>query len=64
MGVPLSRGGNGRHGYPPHRVIHQEAAGDHSRKGGLPTHILAAHGSGADAGDEPVGTIMGPRRGK
>ena len=35
VGVPLSSVGNIIHEAPPHRGVHQEAAGDHGGKGGL-----------------------------
>ena len=37
--VPLSSGGNIRHGDPPHWGIHQEEAGNHIGKDGLSPHI-------------------------
>ena len=39
VGVPLSSGGNGYHGDPPQRHVHQEATGNNSVKGGLPPHL-------------------------
>ena len=39
VGVPLGSGGNGIRRDPPHQVVHQEAAGDHSRKGSLLPHL-------------------------
>ena len=36
VGIPPSGGGNGQQGTPPHQRVHQEAAGDHSGKGGMP----------------------------
>ena len=37
--VPLGSGGNGSHRAPPHKVVHQATASDHSEKGVLPPHI-------------------------
>ena len=37
--VPLGSEGNGSHGDPPHRSVHQEAEVDHSGKGGPPLHL-------------------------
>ena len=39
VGVPLGSGGNGSRGAPPHGVVHQEAAGKLSGKGGMPPHL-------------------------
>ena len=39
VGITLGSGGNGSHGAPPHRGVHQEATGDNSGKGGLPPHL-------------------------
>ena len=60
MGVPLGSGGNGISGDPPHRGIHQETAGNHSGKDGMPLRILALHGGGEDAGDESDSVMVGP----
>ena len=39
VGVPIGRGGDGRCGAPPHQGVHQEAAYNHSREGGLPPRL-------------------------
>ena len=62
--VPIGSGGNGNRGAPPHWGVHQEATGNHSGEGGLPPRICTMHGGRADAGDKPVGTMVGSRRGK
>ena len=64
MGVPLGIGGNGSRGYPHHMGVHQETAGDHSGKGGLPPHIQALRKSEADAGDKLDGAMVGPGHSK
>ena len=37
--VTLGSGCNGSRGAPPHGVVHQEAAGKLSGKGGMPPHL-------------------------
>ena len=61
VGLPIGRGGNGRHGYPPYWGVHQEAADDHSGEGGLLPYICTTHRGGADTGDKPFGAIAGSR---
>ena len=39
VGVPLGSVENVNRRAPPHRGVHQEAVGNHSRKGLLPPHI-------------------------
>ena len=64
MGVLIGRGGYGIHGDPPHQGVHQEAAYDHIREGVMPPYLCTVHGGGLDVGDEPVGAMVGSRRGK
>ena len=39
VGVPLGSGGNVSHGDPTTLGVHQEASGEHNRKGGLSLHL-------------------------
>ena len=64
VGIPSGRGGDGCSGDSPHWGVHQEAADNHIGDGGLPPRICTVNGGGADDGDEPVGTMVGSRRGK
>ena len=64
MGVPSGILGDGRRGDPPHRNVHQEATYEYRREGGISTRICTVHGGGANSGDEPVGAMVGSRRGK
>ena len=62
--VSRVRGGDGRHGSPPHWSVHQEAEYNHFGEGGLLPHLCTVHGGRADAGDEPDGEMVGSKRGK
>ena len=64
MVVPIGRGGNGSHGDPPHWGLHQEAADNHIGEGSLSPRQCTVHGRGADARDDPVGAMVGSKRGK
>ena len=64
VGAPIDSGGDGNRWASPHWIVHQEAKEDHSGEGVLPPHLCTVHGGGADAGDEPVGAMVGSRRGK
>ena len=64
MGVSISRVGDGLSGDPPHHGVHQEAADDQRREGGLPPRLCTVHRVGADVRDDPVGSMVGTRRGK
>ena len=61
VGVPISREGGGSRGVPFHWGLHQEAVDEHSGESGLPSRLCTVHGSGADAGHEPVILMVGPR---
>ena len=39
VGLPLDSGGNGDRRAPSHRGVHQKELGNHSKKGGLLTHL-------------------------
>ena len=58
MGVRIGRGGNGSHGYPPHKGLHQEEADDNSGEGSLLSRTCTVNGGGADAGDNTVGAMV------
>ena len=64
VGVPIGRGGNGIHRAPPNWGVHQEAADNHSGEGGLPPCLCNVYGGVANARDDPVGGMVGSRRGK
>ena len=62
--VPISRGSDGSRRDPPHQGVHQEAVDEHSGEGGLPPRLCSVYRGGADDGDNPVGAMVGSRRGK
>ena len=64
VGVPIGRGGYGRRGDSSHRGVHKEAIDDHNGEGGLSSCLCNVYRGGADAGDGPVGAIVGSRCGK
>ena len=63
MGVPISRGGNGRRRAPHHRGVHQEVAHEHSGEGGLTPRLCNVNKGGEDAGDKLVSAMVGSRCG-
>ena len=64
VGLSNGRGGNGICGYPPHLIIHQEAADNRSVEGGLSSCLCILHRGGEYAGDNPDGALVGSRRDK
>ena len=61
VGVPISSGGDGSCGAPPHQGVNQKASDNHRGEGGLPPRLCTVHGGGADAGDYPIGDMVRSR---
>ena len=64
VGIPPGGDGNGSRGTSPNMRVHQDIAGDHNRKGGLPPHLWTLCWGGTYSGYKPDVDTVGPGHSK